>query len=44
MQRFKNILVVFDRATGSRKALDQAADLARLNRRQAEPRCLSLGI
>jgi nucleotide-binding universal stress UspA family protein len=31
MQRFKNILVVFDRATGSRKALDQAADLARLN-------------
>lgn len=31
MQRFKSILVVFDRATGSRAALDQAADLARVN-------------
>lgn len=31
MREFKNILVVFDRATGSRHALDQAAELARLN-------------
>lgn len=31
MQRFKSILVVFDRATGSREALDQAADLAERN-------------
>jgi len=31
MQRFRNILVVFDRATGSRQAFDQAAGLAALN-------------
>ncbi|MBK8907528.1 MAG: universal stress protein [Rhodospirillales bacterium] len=31
MKRFKKILVVFDRATGSRAALDRAADLARDN-------------
>ncbi len=31
MHGFKNILVVFDRATGTRRALDQAADMAKVN-------------
>jgi len=31
MQRFKSILVVFDRATGNHDALEHAADLARRN-------------